>query len=162
MTGHNKVVSGLILVGSSVFLCRVSETLVESAEGAVLIAVQGGASGHVIVPWVLIVRVPQLRAEGRISEGALSQRNHCAHSVRKPQKALVTTRVNDVGVGAALGEGVVRFGTARLLWDIRAPDHCVKFKDLLCLQNVCCFLMRHHPALQKEDLNSRIYGHLET
>lgn len=71
LTGYDKVVSGLILAGSSKFLSCVSMTLVECTQCAVLVAVQGGAPRHGIVPWVLFVRAPQLRAEGQISNGAL-------------------------------------------------------------------------------------------
>lgn len=132
------------------FLRCVLMTHVECIQGAVLVAVQGGAPFHQIVPWVLFGGALRLRAEGQISKGAPRWRNHGADSVRDPQETLVTARVGYVGVAAALHEVGVKLRTAPLFLDVRAPDQCVEFEGFLRLQYVCCFIVCHHPALHKQ------------
>lgn len=134
--------------------CRDWTTLLEGAQGAVLITVPRRVLLQRCVtaeptPWVSFSRAPWLRAEGQTLKRALwsCQWSHGAHSVRDPQERIITDWLNDVTVWTALHQLVVKMGMTVFLWDICALGQGVDLKRCLCFQHVCRVFFCNHPAL---------------
>lgn len=120
-------------------------TLLEAAQGAVLVAVPGRVPLQP-APGVSFIRAPWLRAEGQTLEWApwRWQRSHGAHGVRDAQEGIITAWVGYVAVWSARHEvGLTLF----LLLDDGTLGQRVNLERFLCLQHVCRVLLRNHPAL---------------
>lgn len=147
--------------GAPMVLCCDWTSLLEGAQGAVLIAVpwrvplQGRVAAEP-APRVSFSGAPWLRADGQTLEWAQRswRRSHGAHSVRDAQETSVAAWY--VAVCAALHELVVEMRLTRFLLDVCALGQRINLERFLRLQHVFSVFLCNHPALRSQPCLSTI------